>query len=140
MRLRDGIAAAAALVVVVWFGLGAVQARDLSRATAALSTDAHISPKQAAEIRGWIDGARALNPDRTITLLRGQLLTAEGHLAAARQVIGAVTRAEPENLEAWVAMAGASRDDPREFSLTLQRVRSLEPLLPGETPPHRHHP
>jgi hypothetical protein len=139
MRVRSALLAIVALAAAAWFGLGAVQAIEINRATARLVPGARLSRAEAGQVRRWLATAAVLDPDRSVTLLQGRLLVAEGRLAAARRLIGTVTRAEPQNLEAWVAMAAASADDPAEFKLTLRRVRALVPLLPGESQPHQPH-
>jgi predicted Zn-dependent protease len=120
-----------ALLAAAWFVLGAVQARDIDHATAAISAHPHPSARQAAQVTAWLDTASVLNPDRTVDLLRGQLDLARGRQAQAQRLMKAVTRAEPQNLNAWVALGRASSDNPRLFRAALARVRKLVPLSPG---------
>ena len=120
-----------ALLVAAWFGLGAVQARDTDRATAVLTSQARITAAQAREIDGWLNSAGVLNPDRTVTLLRGRAAMARGDRGRARSLFESVVRAEPQNLEAWVALAQAA-SSAAQFRAALDRARSLEPLIPGQ--------
>lgn len=119
-----------ALLLAAWFGLGAHQAIDTSRATAVLSAGNSISRARAASVSSLLNGASVLNPDRQVALLRGALALERGHPRRAQRLISQVTRAEPQNLDAWLSLAHAATDDPALFDQALIHVRRLEPLLP----------
>jgi predicted Zn-dependent protease len=120
----------AALVVCAWFALGARQAIDTNRAQAIVSSADKLSSAQADRANALLASAATLNPDRQVDILKGQALLERGDARAAQQVLMAVTRAEPRNLDAWVKLAEASGNDLKLFQLALARVRALEPLFP----------
>jgi predicted Zn-dependent protease len=129
-RVTSLICAVLALVVCAWFALGARQAIDTSRASATVSGSSKLSSAQARHMLALLDDAGTLNPDRNVDILRGEALQASGNPQAARRVLTAVTREEPENLEAWVGLAKASGSNATLLFNDLRRVRQLEPRLP----------
>jgi predicted Zn-dependent protease len=130
MRLARAALVVLALVLAAWFGLGAHQAIDTSRATSILSAGGSVTRGEAVRVSSLLDGAGALNPDRQVDLLRGQLALEQGQPRRAQRLISRVTRAEPQNLEAWLSLAQAATNNPPLFDHALVRVRRLEPLLP----------
>jgi hypothetical protein len=121
-----GLGVAVALVVCAWFALGFVESHELSAATAAVSS---ARPLDVSHVRSLLSDASTLNPDRSVDIVRAQLLVRQGRLAAARRVLESVVQAEPDNLEAWYWVAKASPDQPRLFLLALLRIRQLEPPI-----------
>lgn len=119
-----------ALVACVWFAVGARQAIDTSRATAIADQGSRLTRAQEHEVGSLVQGARLLNPDKQPDVLLGQAEEEHGDLRAAQQTLTAVTREEPGNLDAWVKLAEASRNDPKLFARVLARAAPLEPLLP----------
>ena len=77
------------------------------------------------------DAGRLTPGERRAILLATVLLRGgdtQGALAAAR----AATRREPENAEAWLAVARAAREaDPAPAREALQRLRELVPPVPA---------
>jgi hypothetical protein len=119
-----------ASLAAAWFGLGARQAMDTDKATAMLSAGSSVSVAEAEHVRSLLRAAGELNPDRQIALLQGQLALERGRPQRAQRLISQVTRAEPQNLAAWIALARAATDNAVLFHRALVRVRALEPLLP----------
>lgn len=108
--LRIGLASVA-LIVSAWFGLGWVQARDGGRADALVLSSNRLTPAQAARARSWLGSAGTLNPDRQVDLDRAHLAFDVRDYPAAIRILEAVTRAEPQNVLAWVQLgltAGAA--------------------------------
>jgi predicted Zn-dependent protease len=124
------ICAGLALVASAWFALGAHQAIDTSRASALVSGASKLSSAEARHTLALLDDAGTLNPDRSVDILRAQTLLASGNAPAARRVLTAVTRAEPQNVEGWLWMAHAAGADATLFYRSLRQVRQLEPRLP----------
>ncbi len=118
-----------ALATCAWFGLAAVQATDTNRATAVLS-GGPVTPRLAAQARSWLATAGTLNPDQTVNILRGELAYAEGHQARSMQILNSVARAEPQNLQAWLALAHRAGHYPKLFLEALRRISGLLPPLP----------
>jgi predicted Zn-dependent protease len=69
-----------------------------------------------------------LNPDRSVDLLRGQLAFEQGHPLAAVRIMKDVTAAEPNNLEAWVALARvALHHDNAAIERAVVMIARLDP-------------
>jgi predicted Zn-dependent protease len=97
---------------------------------AALSARQVPGDAQARHLGALLDEARPLNPDSEVDLLRAELATERGERVLARAILAPVLRHEPMNIDAWVALARASQDDPRTFELALRRARQLAPAVP----------
>jgi hypothetical protein len=108
VALARGSLLVLAVAACAWFTLGIEQARDTDQATAALTGPVQLSPATASHVRSLLATAGALNPDLTIDLLRGRLDLLEHHQARAVAIFEDVTRREPQNLDAWVALAQAT--------------------------------
>jgi len=119
-----------ALVVCAWFVLGIVQTHDAQRATAIVQGAGRLSAAQEDRADDLLSDAATLNPDRQIDLLRAQLLVREGRSTAARAILAHVLTEEPQNIDAWVALARSSQGDPQSFRLALARARALAPVVP----------
>lgn len=115
-----------AVAIAAWFGIGVLQARDTSRATAGLS-GARLTPAQARRTASLLHDAGFLNPDRQVDVLRAQLYLNQGNERAARSLLIRVVRAEPDNLGAWISLARASVHDVRWFYAAAYRIRYLVP-------------
>jgi predicted Zn-dependent protease len=94
---------AVALVAVAWFALGIHQSADLSAASA-IASRPHPTAAAARHADALLDSAATLNPDRTVDITRAQLALARGDDARARAILLGVTRAEPQDLDAWIGL------------------------------------
>lgn len=121
------ILACLALVSCAWFVLSARQAHALTAATAIVSQSTPLSTAQARHAASLLDSAGTLNPDRQVDVLRGQLALARGEVPAAQRILLGVVRAEPENLNAWIALLRASKNSPALFQRALTRIDQLLP-------------
>jgi HAMP domain-containing protein len=124
------LAAGAALVVCAWFALGIRQSTSLDRAQALIAGQFFASPARATEVEHLLDNAGFLNPDRQVDLDRVQILLERGHAAAARQVARGVVAAEPQNIQAWLALAHAAGPDRAVLDEAIDHIKQLEPLIP----------
>jgi predicted Zn-dependent protease len=71
---------------------------------------------------------RRLNPDRRPDLFEAVILGRKGDFKGAVALIGKVTQAEPENIEAWGLLASAAeRVDPKLAAEARARARALSP-------------
>jgi predicted Zn-dependent protease len=122
--------AAFAVLMCAWFALGIRQAHDTDRAAAIASQSTVISAAQAPTASSLLHDAGLLNPDQHVNVLRAQVALERGDAARSRQIVEDVTRAEPQNLEAWLWLAHASGSDRALFYRALRRVRLLEPSVP----------
>jgi hypothetical protein len=118
-----------AVIACAWFAIGARQAHDLNAATHILSRSAPLRPAQDRQVAALLNSAATLNPDHQVDVLRGQLATAEGQYARARQILLGVIHGEPKNLQAWIAYATAARNDPAAFNAAVIAVRRLIPIV-----------
>jgi predicted Zn-dependent protease len=121
---------AVALAVCAWFALGIRQANQVNDAAAIVGSPA--SAAQARHAAKLLDDARTLNPDARVDVLRGQLALQQGDRDRAHRILSDVVAREPENLEASVSLARASRN-AAEFRGALAHVAQLVPRVP---PPH----
>lgn len=114
-----------------WFALGVHQAQDTNRASALVGGPGRLSRVEAARARSLLSSAATLNPDRTPTILRGQLDSEQGAHGAAVRTLESVTRNEPMNLQAWVQLAyAAARDgDRRALVVAARHISALFPKL-----------
>jgi predicted Zn-dependent protease len=128
--IARAVAAAVALLVCAWFALGARQAHDTTAATSIVQANSTLTRAQARDADALVHSAALLNPDQTVNILRGRVAVEGGRDAEARRILAAVTREEPRNLEAWVALASALPNNEKLFRQALNRVRQLEPRIP----------
>jgi predicted Zn-dependent protease len=118
---------ALATIVCAWFAIGIRQAHDTVKASSILSEGTPLDAGQAAHVAALLRGAKLLNPDEQVEVLRGELAVRGNDLAVARNILREVVRAEPMNLQAWVWLAKASSNDPSSFLLALLHINQLEP-------------
>jgi predicted Zn-dependent protease len=81
-----------------------------------------------AHAQRHLDADRLLNPDRRAGLFEGVILGRRGDFPGAIAAIQTVTRAEPENIEAWALLASAARRaDPALAREAQAKARELAP-------------
>lgn len=115
-----------ALVIAAFFGLGIVQAHNLTAAQAVLDSAQNPTPAQTAAARQQLDTAGTLNPDRAVALTRGQLDLRLGQLPAAERVFRALVAAEPKNVEAWLGLSESLYGKPGLVA-AVARIAVLDP-------------
>jgi len=125
--LLRAVGIVAAVLVCAWFALGIRQARDANRASDIITATSPPSPAEARLARSLLRSAGQLNPDRGVDLLRSQLALREGDAAQARAIALNVGRAEPEDLDAWLAYGEASTHDRAAFVVALAYLNRLAP-------------
>jgi predicted Zn-dependent protease len=75
-----------------------------------------------------LEADRRLNPDHRPDLFEGVILGRRGDFRGAVTAIERVTKAEPENIEAWgLLSSAAARVDPGLADLARARARALSP-------------
>ena len=123
-------ALAVAVAACAWFALGIVQSIDTTRATAIVSSSAPMTAQRAARVRSLLDTAQTLNPDRTITILRGELASELNQPARAVRLLESVTAAEPLNADAWVTLARvALHHDTPALERAVSHLGELDPRI-----------
>jgi predicted Zn-dependent protease len=123
---RIGLAAAA-LIAAAWFALGVYESRAVSQARSAAAGRGPISGAQARRADDLLHDAATLNPDRAVDVLRAQVALARGDAARSRQILDGVVRREPQDLDAWIALARASANDVRQRQIALLHILKLAP-------------
>jgi hypothetical protein len=111
MRAFRLAAVLGAVIVCAWFVLGARQAHEIDQATNIVTVPRQSAAKLRAAARD-LHAAALLNPDRTVDILRARVAIEQGRPTQARRILTAVTRAEPDNLEAWISYTGANLGRP----------------------------
>ena len=87
-------------------------------------------PPTAAESDALLRRARLLNPDRRPDLFEGVVRARQNRTGEAIAAIQRVTRAEPENLEAWGLLAQVAADvDPVLARAARARAAELAPAV-----------
>jgi predicted Zn-dependent protease len=122
---RIGLAVAA-LLVTAWFALGVYQSRAVSQARSAAS-GGRLTATRARHADNLLHDAATLNPDRAVDVLRAQVALARGDAVRSRQILNGVVRREPQDLDAWIALARASTNDFRQRQLALLHILKLAP-------------
>jgi hypothetical protein len=130
-RPVTAIALVLTLAVCAWWVLSIVQSTALNRAQAILGTRTSLPAAPARHVESLLNVAGTLNPDRTVGLERVDLLLDEGRKLAARRLARQITRAEPQNIIAWVDLAHASYGNPKLFNDAIAHVERLEPRIPN---------
>jgi predicted Zn-dependent protease len=128
MRAFRPVALVAALVVCAWFVIGIRQAQDLNVATSILAAGQAAPAHELTIAAEALRSAKFLNPDQNVNILRGRLAIARGQDRQAQQILGAVTRKEPLNLEGWIWFTGANLGNKREGLIGTARIAQLDPL------------
>lgn len=130
MRAVRVLGVALALAGCAWFIVGIQQANDTADASALVSGPAPLSAARAAHARALLHSAGQLNPDTQVDLLRAQFDRDQGDYGAARVVIRSVLRAEPQNAQAWLALAHSANGNRQIFYTALIHIRALVPPVP----------
>ena len=119
-----------AVAACAWFALAVVQSIDTTRATAIVSSSAPMTAQRARHVRSLLDTAQTLNPDRTITMLRGELASELNQPARAVALLESVTAAEPLNADAWVTLARvALHHDTPALERAVTHLGELDPRI-----------
>jgi predicted Zn-dependent protease len=126
-RLGRVAIVSAAVIVCLWFALGARQAIDLSRATAITQGSSALSPGQARRADELLSAASTLNPDRQVDVVRGIVALARNQSSLATTILRRVTREEPMNLQGWVYLAQADLGHGGEFKHAVAQIGFLDP-------------
>jgi predicted Zn-dependent protease len=119
---------ALAILGCAWFVLGIRQAHETARATAIIARRGVLTATELSNAASLLRSARVLNPDAEVEILRGRLTLAANHPRRAMQILEAVARDEPLNLEAWVWLAGVALGDPPEARVAVAHINRLDPL------------
>jgi predicted Zn-dependent protease len=124
--LRVGTAALG-LLAAAWFALGVYQSHAVSQARSIAAGPGRLTDTQAGHADHLLGDAGTLNPDRAVDVLRAQVALARGDAAHSRRILSGVVAGEPQDLDAWIALARASASDFRQRQIALLRILKLAP-------------
>jgi predicted Zn-dependent protease len=124
MRVGTGVLG---LLAAAWFALGVYQSHAVSQATSIAAGPGRLTAAQARRADDLLHDAAALNPDRSSDVLRAQVALARGDAARARQILSGVVASEPQDLDAWIALARASSGVFHERQIALLHILKLAP-------------
>jgi hypothetical protein len=133
VRSRVALAVCAFLVL----GWLVVLVRDYYVGDSSASPLLYRTNLSNADFQRYIDRlgqAEFLNPDPTVDLARGSYQLVRGHRDAAAREAEGIIRSEPENLNAWMLLYQATRDqDPATAARAVAAMKRLNPLadVPG---------
>ena len=130
MRAGGLVCGVVALIVCAWFALGARQAIDTQRASAIASAGTTATAAQEREVSSLVRAARLLNPDKLPDVLLGRVELEHRDYARARRVLESVVRSEPQDIQAWLWLAGASAGHPALAAQALGQLHTLDPRVP----------
>jgi predicted Zn-dependent protease len=118
-----------ALCACAWFAIGIRDTHYTNQAASILSVSSSLSPSAARHVDFLLDRAGLLNPDRQVTLLRGQLALARGQSAEAQRIFQGVVNEEPKNIVAWNWLRQAARPGSRVARLAFFHMLLLDPPI-----------
>jgi predicted Zn-dependent protease len=122
------LVAVAAVVIAGWLGVQAVGAHGDAEVTRITLSERTPTAGQRARATQLIGRMERLNPDQRPEQLRGLVAYREGDLRRATAIFRGITRAEPENLQAWAQLARVAQDyDPSLAATARARARELAP-------------
>jgi hypothetical protein len=126
--LRYGLAAIA-IIVAVWFVIGARQAHEVDAATALLDNGVGHSAAASHQTASLLSSAAVLYPGVDVALLRARLDMAQHDYAKAKLEIDRSVASEPDNVSAWIwalqlAIVVPSAENTREV---VAHLRALDP-------------
>jgi hypothetical protein len=129
MRLVSLILAVVGVVVCAWFGVVARQAHEIDAASAILAP-ASANRYQLRDAASLIRSAAVLDPGQDVPILRARLELKSGQDSLARRTLASVTRAEPDNLDAWiqVGVLAVFRKGSVNVANVKKQLKRLDPL------------
>ena len=117
-----------ALVVAAWLGVQAAGAHGDAEVTRITLSERTPSAQELRRAEQLIGRMQRLNPDERPRQLRGLVAYREGDVRRATAIFRSITRAEPENLQAWAQLARVASDyDPPLAEAARARMRELAP-------------
>ena len=126
--LLRGLVAVVAVAVAGWLGVQAVGAHGDAEVTRITLSERTPSAQQRARASMLIDRMERLNPDERPEQLRGLVAYRAGDMRRATAIFAAITRREPENLQAWALLSrAAERYDPSLAATARERMAELAP-------------
>ncbi len=130
MVLARGAVLVFAVLACAWFALGIRQAHDTGRASSILQGPTRsLSAAHANQAASLLHDAAFLNPDVTVKLLRAQLAADRGNKSQAESIALSAALQEPDNVQAWFALARHS-PQAKDYIRALIEIHRLFPHMP----------
>jgi hypothetical protein len=124
-------ALAVAVLAVALFGLAVRQETSEHEAARLLFDVPEATPGRLHRVAEALDAAAPLNPGTGVEQLRAQLAAQAGHPARTRRLLERVVAREPDNIQAWGALAYVLAPDPAAMRRAEAQVRRLSPPVPA---------
>jgi predicted Zn-dependent protease len=124
LRVGTGVVG---LLAAAWFALGVYQSHAVSQARTIAAGPGRLTAAKARHADQLLGDAATLNPDRTIDVLRAQVALAGGNATRSRRILSGVVAGEPQDLDAWIALARASSGAFRQRQIALLHILELAP-------------
>lgn len=115
------------LLATAWFALGIYQSHAVSQATSIAAGRGGLTAAQERHADDLLHDAATLNPDQAVDVARARVALARGDAARSRQILSAVVAREPQDLDAWIALARASGGGSRQRRIALVHILRLAP-------------
>ena len=131
MRLFSLCVGAVAAITCAWFVISAKQAHDVDAANSILTTSSKpLTAHQRRETASLIAAAGFLYPGQDVPILKARYFLTIGQDSRARSALVGITRAEPDNLTAWIQVGALAVVQPQAFSVANYRkqLMRLDPI------------
>jgi hypothetical protein len=126
MRRFSLCVGAAAVITCAWFVISVKQAHDVDAANAILTaSNGPLTAHQSRETASLIAAAGLLYPGQDVRILRARYFLKTGQDSRARSTLDAITRAEPDNLTAWLVVGALGIVQPRGFNVANYRKQLI---------------
>jgi hypothetical protein len=127
--LRYGLAAIAVLVSV-WFLIGARQAHEVDAATTLLDNGAGHTAGGAQRVASLLSSAGFLYPGTDVPLLRVRLDMDRHEYASAKALIDRSVASEPDNVNAWIwaLQLGVVQPSAENAKAAIAHLQDVDPV------------
>ncbi len=123
------------LVICAWFAVGIRQAQDTDHATSIIAGSAPVTAAQAAHARSLLNSAAFHTPDQEVAVLKADLVARQGDKARAVAMLMKIVHEEPQNIDAWQAIARNATDSHTYFLAFIEIGHLMKRLTKPK--PHR---
>jgi hypothetical protein len=130
MRPGRLVASAIAVLICIGFLVGARQAHEAAGLTAVIVKGELSSHSQQTSAASMLRAARFGYPGQDVPILAARVALVEHRYSHAAAIARGVTRAEPDNLEGWILLAGALLGDRDQRGLrhVQEGIARLDPV------------
>jgi hypothetical protein len=119
------LAVALAAVICAAFAVGVRQASDSNALSALLATGRALTPTQQRSAASDLSSATFGYPGQDVKILAAQVAMREHRYTQALSIAQSINRAEPDNLQGWVALAAAGIVVPDRRALARAKTEEI---------------